>query len=49
MHSKHFNVADVFAKALSLFLPLSAAVTVNSIGVNYGTLGDNLPPPALSS
>lgn len=29
------------------FLLLSTLITaVNSIGVNYGTLGDNLPPPA---
>lgn len=27
-------------------LLLHLAVTVNSIGVNYGTLGDNLPPPS---
>ncbi|KAL3650149.1 hypothetical protein CASFOL_006552 [Castilleja foliolosa] len=32
--------------ALSLLLLLSAAASVHSIGVNYGTLGDNLPPPA---
>lgn len=30
---------------LSLLL-LHLAATVNSIGVNYGTLGDNLPPPS---
>ncbi|KAL0299147.1 UNVERIFIED_CONTAM: Glucan endo-1,3-beta-glucosidase 11 [Sesamum radiatum] len=29
------------------FSILLAITTVNSIGVNYGTLGDNLPPPAL--
>ncbi|KAL0321961.1 UNVERIFIED_CONTAM: Glucan endo-1,3-beta-glucosidase [Sesamum calycinum] len=28
------------------FSILLAITTVNSIGVNYGTLGDNLPPPA---
>ncbi|KAL6518285.1 hypothetical protein OROMI_033986 [Orobanche minor] len=28
------------------FLLLSIATVVHSIGVNYGTLGDNLPPPA---
>ncbi|KAI3470735.1 hypothetical protein Pfo_027398 [Paulownia fortunei] len=30
--------------AAALFL-LAAITTVHSIGVNYGTLGDNLPPP----
>ncbi|GER36671.1 glucan endo-1 3-beta-glucosidas [Striga asiatica] len=29
-----------------LLLLLSSAASVHSIGVNYGTLGDNLPPPA---
>ncbi|CAN6705040.1 unnamed protein product [Malus baccata var. baccata] len=31
---------------LSLLLLLQLAATAYSIGVNYGTLGDNLPPPA---
>ncbi|KAK2413488.1 O-Glycosyl hydrolase family 17 protein [Trifolium repens] len=30
---------------LFLLLLFHLSVTVNSIGVNYGTLGDNLPPP----
>ncbi|KAK6117909.1 hypothetical protein DH2020_022171 [Rehmannia glutinosa] len=30
----------------SLFLLLITITSVQSIGVNYGTLGDNLPPPA---
>lgn len=31
---------------LLLLLFFHLAVTVTSIGVNYGTLGDNLPPPS---
>ncbi|XP_050156589.1 glucan endo-1,3-beta-glucosidase-like [Malus sylvestris] len=31
---------------LSLLLLVQLAATAYSIGVNYGTLGDNLPPPA---
>ncbi|KAL3647323.1 hypothetical protein CASFOL_008291 [Castilleja foliolosa] len=33
------------AAAAALFI-LAAATAVQSIGVNYGTLGDNLPPPS---
>ena len=32
--------------AAALFFFLSITATVHSIGVNYGTLGDNLPPPS---
>ncbi|GER44598.1 glucan endo-1 3-beta-glucosidas [Striga asiatica] len=34
------------AVLVALLLLVTAASTVHSIGVNYGTLGDNLPPPA---
>ncbi|XP_051137879.1 glucan endo-1,3-beta-glucosidase-like [Andrographis paniculata] len=41
----HGGAAAAAAPALLLLLA-AAMTTVNSIGVNYGTLGNNLPPPA---
>ncbi|XP_012572528.1 glucan endo-1,3-beta-glucosidase isoform X2 [Cicer arietinum] len=35
-----------FHLLLLLFLRLSTAATTNTIGVNYGTVADNLPPPS---
>ncbi|KAK7374839.1 hypothetical protein VNO80_08282 [Phaseolus coccineus] len=35
-----------FFSSFLLLLLLHLAIPVHSIGINYGTLGDNLPPPA---
>lgn len=43
--NKKKTMSTLSPHLILLLLLFHLAVTVNSIGVNYGTLGDNLPPP----